>query len=167
MLPKTPRPEPDPYDRIADAQPYDYEKIPYIVPGVYPLLYVALIKAKFPTRKGDNVIIAEFDILDSKVDTRPPGTPASYIWNLRHDAAPREIKKFIAAVMNSPIEEVDSAGIKYACSAENPCRGRLVHLVATEKKSDKTKNLFTGCSFSPISDDVQSRAEQLRGEAGF
>jgi hypothetical protein len=153
----------DVFDAIGGATPY--ESGVYVELGVYPLLYVDVIKM-LRSRKGDDLFIAEFDILDSQVGTRPKGSRMSWICSFRHEASPGNIKKFLAAVMNTPIEEVDAQGAKYACSAENPCHGRLVRLAATETET-RSGNPFTLCRYSPIGDVDQSRAEQLRGEAGF
>lgn len=161
--PKQPASYDDVFDAIGGATPY--ESGVYVEPGVYPLLYVDVIKMQ-RSRKGDDLFIAEFDILDSQVSTRPKGSRMSWICNFRHEAAPGNIKKFLSAVMNTPIEEVDAQGAKYSCSAENPCHGRLVRLDATEIET-KSGNPFTTCRYFPIGDADQSRAEQIRGDAGF
>jgi hypothetical protein len=153
----------DPFAKVGDADARLNSVYP--VAGVYPVLQVDAMKM-ITSRKGDDVFIAEFDVLESLCPDRPAGTRMSWAVNFRHDAAAGNVKSFIAAVMNSDASEVDAESARYACSPENPCSGRLVRLEATETIT-KSGSPFTVCSFRPIPDPQQAQAEALRKKAGF
>ena len=153
----------DPFSRVEDSDGRSGGIYP--LPGIYHMLYVDTIKM-IRSRKGEDVFIAEFDILQSDVEARKAGTRMSWAVNFRHDASPGNVKAFLAAVMNVPQTDVDAKGAQYACSDKNPCHGRLVRLEAVMTKT-KSNNDFTLCNFRPITDDIQSKAAELRTAAGF
>lgn len=157
------RPSTDPFDRVGSSDP-SLGGI-YPVAGVYPFLYVDVLKM-IKSRKGDDCFIAEFDILESNVEARPRGSRMSYAVNFRHDAAPGNVKAFIAAVMNANPDSVDAEASRYACSERNPCHGRLVRLEASDTTT-RSGNPFTLCNWQPVPDELQERAEEGRREAGF
>jgi len=158
-----PPPAASPFDRVAASEGRFGGVYPQ--PGVYPLLYIDVLKM-IRSRKGEDVFIAEFDVLESEVPSRLKGTRMSWAVNFRHDASPGNVKAFLAAVMNVPQNEVDGKGSQYACSADNPCHGRLVRLEATQTKT-KAGTDFTLCNFRPVPDDIQAKAAELRKQAGF
>jgi hypothetical protein len=152
-----------PFDRVEDSEGRTGGIYPQ--PGIYQVLYVDVIKM-IRSRKGEDVFIAEFDILQSDVPERKAGTRMSWAVNFRHDASPGNVKAFLAAVMNVQQTEVDAKGAQYACSEKNPCHGRLVRLEAVMTKT-KSGNDFTLCNFRPLADDMQGKADELRAAAGF
>jgi len=137
----------------------------YPLPGIYPILFVDVIKM-IVSRKKDNVFIAEFDILQSDVPERPAGSRMAWAANFRHDATAGSVKAFLAAVMNCDQSEVDAEGSRLACSDKNPCHGRLIRLEATQTKT-KSNNDFTLCAWRPIPDEIQKEAMERRKAAGF
>ena len=153
----------DPFSRIGDSE--GRQGGVYPMPGVYPLLYIDVLKM-IRSRKNEDVFVAEFDILESEVGERPAGTRMSWPVNFRHDASPGNVKSFLAAVMNVPQEQVDGRGAQYACGDKNPCHGRLVRLEAT-MTTTKAGNPFTLCTWRGIPDDVQAKADELREHVGF
>ena len=152
-----------PYDAIGDAEARAGGVYPKA--GIYPCLYVDAIKM-IRSRKGEDVFVAEFDILDSACAERPAGTRMSWACNFRHDASPGNVKAFLAAVMDVPADEVDADGAQYACGAENPCHGRLVRLEATDTTT-KAGGPFTLCSWRALPQELQDQAAAARTEAGF
>jgi hypothetical protein len=155
----------DPFSKIGDADGSNQGIYPE--PGLYPCLYVDVLKV-IQSRKGDDLFIAEFDILQSDVNIRPPGTRMSWMANLtRHEAAPGNVKTFLATLMDVPLEEVDAESSKYACSPDNPCHGRLIRLEASIIKTKEKKTDFTLCKWFTLPNDVQAQAEELRKQAGF
>ncbi len=153
----------DPFGRIGGSTPS--ESGVYPVPGVYPMLSLDVMKI-INSRKGDTLFIAEFDIYQSETSARPQGTRMSWIVNFRHDASPGNVKMFIAALMGVQLEEVDTESAKFACSADNPCHGRLIRLEASETTT-KSGNPFTVCKFHTIPENVQQEAGEYRQAAGF
>lgn len=153
----------DPFSRIQNAE--GRQGGIYPLPGLYPLLYIDVVKM-IRSRKGDDVFVAEFDILKSEVPARPAGTRMSWAVNFRFDASPGNVKAFLSAVMGTAPEEVDADGARFACSPENPCRRRLVRLEASQIET-KAGNPFTLCNWRSVPEDVQAQAEDLRSAAGF
>lgn len=152
-----------PFDRIGDSKPNEGGVYPE--PGVYPLLGVNVLKM-IKSRKGDDIFIAEFDIIQSEVEDRPAGTCMSWVGNFKYDAVPGNVRMLLAAIMGVPVNDVDAAGSQFAVSVKNPCRGRLVRLSATTITT-KSGNPFTLCKFSAIDEETQKDSEQLRKSAGF
>lgn len=137
----------------------------YPVAGVYPVLFVDALKM-IKSRKGDTIFIAEFDVIKSEVESRPAGTRMSWAVNFRHDAAPGNVKAFLAALMNVEPEKIDKDGARMAVSEKNPCHGRLIRLEASMTKT-KTGNDFTICDWRSIPEPIQEKATDLREKAGF
>lgn len=162
----TPAPQPSSADPFAKIEASDGKQGGvYPLAGVYPLLYVDALKM-IRSRKGEDMFVCEVEILRSEVADRPFGTRMSWIGNFRHDATAGNVKTLIAAVMNCPQAEVDSAGAQYACSDKNPCHGRLVRLEAVGTKT-KAGGDFTLCNWRALPDEIQAQAEALRKAAGF
>lgn len=158
----------DPFEAVANATVN--ERTSYFDPGVYPLLYLDCLKM-ITSRKGDALFIAEFDILESNVSTRPKGTRGAWTPNFRHEPTAGNVRGFMAILMNVPPEEVTADSLKFACSEKNPAHGRLIRLEATLLTQDKDGNPrakpFTRHDWRAIGEDKQQQAAQLRQEAGF
>lgn len=152
-----------PFDRIGSSSPNDGGVYPE--PGVYPMLYVSVLKM-IKSRKGEDVFIAEFDIISSDVPNRPAGSVMSWVANFKHDAAPGNVRMLLAAITNTPIDQVDAAGSQFAVSEKNPCHGRLVRLTATQTTT-KAGNPFTLCKWDAVSDEHQEKTQEYRKQAGF
>lgn len=132
----------------------------YPVAGVYPVLYVDVVKM-FRSRKSDDLFTAEFLILESQVIDRPAGSKMTWQTNMKHDAGPGNARGFIAAVMSCKIDEVTAQAATLTCSAENPCHGRLVRLLATQIET-RAGNPFTVCDWVSLPEDQQVQAEAAR-----
>ena len=150
----------DVFSRIAEAK--QQEGGVYIKPGVYPILMVDVIKV-IKTRKGDDMFVAEFEILQSKVEDRPAGTKVSLTHNFRHETTPNLVKTFFAKMMGVMDDEINEEGLRYAVSEKQPCKGRLVRLEAS-KKEGKDYLVHT---WTEIPQSTQDKADELRAEAGF
>jgi hypothetical protein len=138
----------------------------YPVAGVYPVLYLDACKM-VESRKGDKLFCAEFDIVESNVEERPAGSRMSWMANLtKHDAAPGNVRAFLAAAVGIPVENVDAEGSRQAVGPANPLHGRLMRLDASDTKT-RAGGDFTLCRFSALPDELQSQAEKLRANAGF
>lgn len=161
--PKAPQKSNDPFSRIEDSEGRTGGIYP--LPGVYPVLYVDTLKM-IRSRKGEDVFVAEFDILQSDLPERRAGTRMSWAVNFRHDASPGNVKAFLAALMNVPQAEVDGKSAQYACGDKNPCHGRLIRLEAVLTKT-KGGNDFTLCNWRSLPDEIQAKATELRTGAGF
>lgn len=154
----------DIHDLIGSAQ--TSEGGVYPEPGVYPMLFIDACKV-IDSRKGDKLFCAEFDILESKVPERPSGSRMSWIANLtKHDAAPGNVRKFLAAACGLEVEQVDPAGSRAAVSPQNPLHGRLVRLDANMTKT-RAGGDFTLCNFSALPENLQAQSAALREAAGF
>lgn len=154
----------DPFDRIGDAE--GSERSSYPIPGVYPVLYCERLKMIQSKMTGDDMFIAELSILESSVEGRPKGSSMAWVSNLRHLPSAGNIRAFLAALNNVPLDEVDAESARFACSDKNPCRGRLVRLEASETETKKG-NAFTVCKWSSIFESMQKKADELRQAAGF
>jgi hypothetical protein len=150
----------DVFSRIAGAK--QQEGGVYVVAGVYPILRVDALKV-IKTRKGDDMFIAEFEILQSQVEDRPAGTKMSVTHNFRHDVTPNLVKTFFAKMMGVMDDEINEEGLRYAVSEKQPCNGRLVRLEAF-KKEGKDYLVHT---WTEIPQSTQDKADELRAEAGF
>ncbi len=151
------------FDRVASAE--GQEGSVFIVPGVYPVLGIDVLKM-IRSRKGDDLFIAELEIIESDVPERPQGSRMAWMANFRHDPTPSAVKTFLARVMGVPPEEVDAAGSRLAVGEQQPCRGRLIRLEATQIET-KSGNPFTKCTWRELPDNLQEQAKELRSNAGF
>jgi len=154
----------DPFEQVGNADTFG-DRTPLPKPGVYPILYLDSLRM-IESRKGDLILVAEFDVIQSLVEDRPPGSTMADLFNFRYEGTPGEVRKFLAALNNVDIAEVDADGARHACSDANPCHGRLVRMIATAKERDG-KSTLTICKYEPLSDDIQKKAEELRSAANF
>jgi len=153
----------DPFQRTAEADPN--QRSVYPVPGVYPALMADSLKM-IQSRKGEDLFVAELEILDSQVDDRPAGTRMSWIVNYKHDSAPGNVKAFFCALMSTTEDQVTADALRYACGVQNPCQGRLVRLEASNTKT-RAGGDFTLCNWQVIPENMQAQAGELRKRAGF
>lgn len=138
----------------------------YVLPGVYPAVEVTAVKS-MQSRKNDALIIVEMDILASEVDGRPAGSAMSQVYNLtKHDAAPGNVKAFIAAAYGKNPDEVTEEVFALVISEHQPLAGRLVRVDASLTKT-KAGSDFTIVRYSPLPEEVQKGRTQLREAAGF
>ena len=151
------------YDLIGAAQPNEGGVYP--LPGLYPVLYVDVLKMII-TRKKEKMFVAEFEICNSEVAERPVGTKMNWVGNFKHDAVPGNVRMLLAAIMGVQLGEVDSAGSKLAVSERNPCHGRLVRLTATQTTT-KAGNPFVLCTWDALPESEQAKANDYRNAAGF
>jgi hypothetical protein len=127
--------------------------------GVYFLagLYKVAVKKVFTmrSRKGDDLFIGEFKILESDCKDRKVGTSASWIVNFRHDAAMGNIRGFIAAcngidpTNEDRLGEIDKEVCEYAVSDDNPLEGIEVLLEATNIET-RAGTPFTLHNWTPV-----------------
>lgn len=132
----------------------------YPLPGIYPVLYIDVVKM-FRNRKGADLFTVEFLVLESQVIDRPAGSKMTWQTNMQNDAGPGNARGFIAAAMGCTVEEVTGHAASLTCSAENPCHGRLIRLLATNVKTRADKD-FTVCEWIPLASDSQAQAETVR-----
>jgi len=154
------------FDGIEDAE--STRRSNYVLPGQYPVLFVNALKKIRSQKTGDTLFIAEFDILESKVDERPPGMDMSSIFNIsKHGkTALGNIKGLIAACLDIEEAKVDSKTADLAVSIENPFHGRLVRCEAVEVTTTAGAP-FTKPNFYPLPEGLQSQSLELHEKAGF
>ncbi|MHA1574437.1 MAG: hypothetical protein ACTSX8_10635 [Alphaproteobacteria bacterium] len=139
----------------------------YVLPGVYPLLFVNAVKKIVSQNTRDTLVVAELDILESRVDDRKVGSSMSWIVNLKHQPALGNLKGFLASVMDVDPEMVDSKGADYAVSPENPLRGRLVKCEAIGITTKNKGQPFTKANWSVVDKETQTTAAERHKAAGF
>lgn len=125
----------------------------YFLPGVYKVRVKKVHMLQ--SRKKDDLYIVEADILESNNSDRPPGSFASWLVNMKHDAALGNIKGFLAACNGIDAadqekidEEIDDDVADYSISEDNPLAGTEVELICTNIKT-KAGGDFTLHTWSP------------------
>lgn len=104
----------------------------YLLDGGY---LVELIKVfTLVSRKKEDLVVVEFKILESNNPARTVGSRASWVVNLKQDAALGNLKGFALAAGTTPGEEpphIDEAAIEFIVSKENPLEGTKVAVQCT------------------------------------
>lgn len=165
--------------RIADAKPGENKGLLFD-PGLYPLVQVKKIKifpSTKPGREGTDMMANEFDIIESKVASRPAGmTSVSQVINGAHTASAQDAINFLVAVFPQvdpkewqwdPNKPEDEQAVNVIASALQPAKGRLVMLETYHKKSSRTGNIFTVHRYTPVPEAIQAKAAELRALAGL
>jgi hypothetical protein len=153
----------DPFQQAANAD--ENQGGVYVLPGVYPILQIDTLKM-IRSRKGDDLFIAELEIIESQVKERPRGSRMTWIANFRHEPTPAAVKTFFVRLMGVPGEEIDADGMRMSVGEKQPCKGRLVRMEAVEKDT-KSGGKFTTCNWRTLDESFQEKADQLRSDAGF
>ena len=157
--------------KVAEAQPSDNAGL-YFLAGQYPLVQVDTIKlitSQKPGRVGAEMLVLQFDILDSKVAERPAGMRSvCQILNSNHPGAADDAKRFVQALYPSvSADTIDEAAIVALTSAEQPAHGRLLALECYVKRSEKTGKDFTKHLWREVPEALQAQAKELRAKAGL
>ena len=125
----------------------------YFLEGKYLVEIVKVMTLN--SRKKEDLFIVEAKILKSSNPERKVGITASWIVNLKHDAALGNIKGFVAAangISPSDKEEVDrnvdEEAVEYACSEDNPLAGVQLDLECVQIKT-REKRDFTLHKWNP------------------
>lgn len=150
---------------IEDAKPNEGGN--YILPGIYPVLYINACKQIKSQDNGDDLCIVELDIIDSKVEDREAGQSMSWIVNMKHQPALGNVKLFLSKVMDCELEDITGNVADAAFSTNNPLGGRLIRCEAIEITTRKKGNAFTKCNWAPIGKDLQENSAALHKAAGF
>lgn len=151
----------------------------YFLEGVYPTLWIERCQLK-TSRKGKELFIAEFKILQSNVEGRGAGSEVSQVYNLTdHEAAAGNVKAFIGAAMDddafahakmedmTPEERADFIkAVQDVVGESNPLKGRLVRAEASVIQT-RAKTDFTLVKFSGLPEAAQAKAMALYEAAGF
>ena len=138
----------------------------YPEPGVYPVIQIDVLKM-IKSRAVEDLFIGEIDILKSNVESRPAGSSMTWMCNLtKHDAAPGNVKAFLAALAGVDDTEIDVAGAEMAVSDQNPMQGMIIRLEASVIQT-RAKTDFTLCRWSNLNEEMQAKAAELRAAAGF
>lgn len=153
------------FDGIEDAKPNEGGN--FVLPGLYPVLYINACKQIKSQDSSDDLCIVELDVIDSKVEGREPGTSMSWIVNMKHQPALGNIKLFLSKVMGCELEDITGKVADAAFSANNPLGGRLIRCEAVEIETRKKKQPFTKCVWTAIGKELQENAEALHKVAGF
>lgn len=118
----------------------------YLEPGVYTARVEACKSGV--TRKGAGFFVVEMTVLESNNPKFTKGSSVSWMVVLDKEPSLGNIKHFAAIATNTPEDEIDEAGIELIVSAENPLRGTILEISATNIKTkaggDFTKVVFTG-----------------------
>jgi len=142
--------------RMGNAVP-SIGRNPYTEPGVYPVLYIDLVKMVHAQTGMDHFTV-EFYVLESRVTAHPPGMKVTWQEGFKYDSGPANARLFISLAMNAPIEEVTSNVCALACSDANPLHGRLISLAAHRKEGKK----YTYHNWTSIPEEYQARAEEFK-----
>lgn len=153
------------FDGIEDAESNQGSN--YILPGVYPVVYIAACKMVKSQKGNETFFIGELDIISSKVDDRPAGTSMSWMVNMRHQPALGNIKGFIAQVLGVDEKSVTGPAAEAVVSAANPLAAKLIRLEAIVIETVGNKKPFTKCNWANLPSDVQAKAAELHKAAGF
>jgi hypothetical protein len=86
--------------------------------------------------------------------------------NFKHDPAADNVKALLAAILHVEVEQIDKDTSMASVSKEQPATGRLVRLEASNIKTKADKD-YTKLVWSPIDDEMQAKAAELRAEAGL
>lgn len=127
-------------------------------PEWLPAFYKVKIKSviTMTSRKKDDLFIVEGQITESNCAERPVGQTASWVVNMKQDAALGNIKGFIAAVngidpanTDAVNENVTEEVCELAVSKEQPLADNEVKLECTMIKTKENKD-FTLHRWSPV-----------------
>lgn len=154
------------FDGIEEAE--STRRSNFVLPGQYPILFINGLKKIRSQKSGDTLFIAEFDIIESKVDDRPPGMDMSSIFNLtKHQkTALGNVKGLLAAVLDIEEAKVDARTADLAVSTENPFHARLIRCEAIVVTTTAGQP-FTKPNFFPLPPEIQAQALVLHQRAGF
>ena len=137
----------------------------YVEPGAY-IVDLDLCK-RGVSRKGKKYFLVELDILASTNPDRPPGSRMTWQVNIPElvdgkyeNPALGNVKKFVATVMKSDIQEVTGKVLDLVTSPAQPLRGKRMRISATNIEL-KNGNDFTAVEwFIPQKGD-QEKIEGL------
>jgi hypothetical protein len=154
------------FDGIEDAE--STKRSSFILPGHYPILWVKALKKIRSQKSGDTLFIGELDIIESKVEERPPGASMSTIFNItKHSkTALGNIKQLLSACLDIEESKVDAKTADLAVSSENPFCGKLIRCEAVEITTT-AGTPFTKPTFYPLPESLQAQALELHERAGF
>lgn len=129
----------------------------YFLEGLYSVEVLKVFT--MTSRKREDLFIAECKVLESDNPERKPGMRASWIVNLKQDAALGNIKGFIAACNgihpsdeDEVNEEVTEEAVEYAVSDDNPLKGTVLGLQAVGITT-RAGTPFTLHKWSPARDE--------------
>lgn len=127
----------------------------YFTDGSYVVEVTECIAKK--SRKGDSLYIVEARVLEGTTSPtvrtnakgaeetiypKKAGTKASWVVNMRHDAALGNIKGFLAAAIGCDEDQIGEEEAEESVSADNPLAGMIVRLdcetIITQNKNDFT-----------------------------
>ncbi len=156
----------------ASAEPQNQAS--YISPGDYLLQATG---HKENTNDGRMAFIAEHDVLSAKPvkDPHPDDKPMVAVGlsgTLYVDckkfkgSLAWQVKAYIAALTQTPEDEIDEEGITGLLTTDQPCVGMLVRCKAWTHVT-KNEVRITKTAFTPASDEDYARVAELRKEAGL
>lgn len=146
----------------------------YLTPGDYILQATG---HKEMTNDGKLAFIAEHDVLWSKPVSNPHSDDASALsvglsgteyvdCKIFKGGEAWRVKAYLAALTQTPEEEIDQAGIEAVLTTDQPCVGMIVRCKAWTHVT-KNKVRITKTKFTPASDEDFARVAELRKEAGL
>lgn len=100
-------------------------------------------------RDGTPFFVVEFTILqNSGPECNKPGTTASYFVKVEKDTpALANIRRFISVASDTPEDEIDDAGAEMVVSKDQPLKGTVLRVQATQivtkKGNDFTKHVWS------------------------
>lgn len=134
----------------------------YVAPGRY-LFRINDFK-EGTTRKNDDFVVAELQVVDSSdLDRHPRGSERSYWQKTSADTAARNIRTFIAKALNCPddaltAEMIDKAFEKKEDTGRSPLSGLLIACNAREITT-RAGRPYTLCDWIAVDQDVESLAD--------
>ncbi len=156
------------HDDVGGAEVFS--KGTWFIEGVYPIVQVEQIIEKVSGKTGHDLEIFEFAILESHVEERPAGSRAAVVYDFAHKPIPGMVRGTLAAIVaDGDVEKIDGKVSALAVSTAQPFTGRLVRIDATRGKEipDQPGEFYANLSFTPIDEETQKKAAELRAAAGF
>ena len=135
----------------------------YWEPGKY-LVLLDVVKVK-EGRKSDFFIV-EGDNLESDNPERPAGKRCSWVIDANKDAAPGNIKAFLAAALACSPDDINEDDFEDCVDEDNPLCGKLVRLQVT-MTTTKSGNDFSKHNWQPVDQDLYKELKSLKRKAGL
>ena len=110
----------------------------YFLPGNY-LTRIEKV-SQGTSRNNIDFLVVEAEILESDNPERKPGTVCSWLLMADKDAFLGNVNHFASAAFGIDESEVDEAGCEMMCGEENPVRGTLLRVQATNIKTRAGKD---------------------------
>lgn len=150
-------------NRAAEAKPGS-DRFPFWEVGRY---LVCIDRAVLEKKFTGTFFIIEGDILESNVESRPPGMRCAQLLKSQNVATGSNIQEFVCACFRKSPEQVDKVFLKKVINnPENLFLGRVLRLDCRNQPT-KTGGEYTRHYWKAVDQIVQDRVDELREKAGL